>query len=122
MINLRRASLLSNIITKHISARNLTSEEVPTLLKHHLLNANDKAIWNDAYYEEYDLLCDLPCWYTISQKEFDIPKYNSIVLPSMAVATIKYDENGAPNIVSSPLATMNIKTGHHLMLKHLFST
>ena len=69
IINLRGASLLSQIIAKHISARNLTSEEVPTLLKHHLLNDNDKTIWDNAYNEEYDGLYDLPCWYTITQKK-----------------------------------------------------
>ena len=88
---------LSHIIAKHVSARNLTTEDIPTLLQHHLLNDNDKVIWNQAYAEEYFGLVDLPCWGTITEKEFQANKhlYKSI-LPSMAVATIKYDEFGKP--------------------------
>ena len=62
---LRQQHNLSNIIAKfiakHVSARNLTSEQVPTLIQHKFLNANDKRIWDDAYAEEYQGLLDLPC-------------------------------------------------------------
>ena len=88
---------LTNIIARHVSARNLTTEDVPSLLQHRLLNANDRRIWDSAYAEEYFGLTDLPCWVTITEAEFqrDRHLYKSI-LPSMAVSLIKYDEFGNP--------------------------
>lgn len=92
---LRTALTFTNLFAKHISARNLTSEDVPTLLKHKLLNKNDKAIWDDAYAEEYFGLVNLPCWVTITHKEYLANKHlYTSVLPSIAVSTIKYDEHG----------------------------
>ena len=88
---------LTSIIAKHVSAKNLTTEDVPSLLQHCLLNDNDRKIWDDAYAEEYFGLTDLPCWASITEQEFQTNKhlYKSI-LPSMAVSLIKYDEFGKP--------------------------
>ena len=88
---------LGQTIAKHVSAANLTTEDVPSLLQHRLLNDNDRKIWDSAYAEEYFGLTDLPCWATITESEFrrDRHLYKS-VLPSMAVSLIKYDEFGNP--------------------------
>ena len=87
----------TTLFAKHVSARGLTSEDIPTLLKHKYLNKNDQKIWNEAYAEEYYGLVNLPCWVTISHAEY--LKTKQLVrsaLPSMAVSTIKYDEYGKP--------------------------
>ena len=88
---------LSMIIAKHVSARNLTSEDVPSPLQHRLLNENDRKIWDAACAEEYFGLVNLPCWATITEAVFQKNKklYKSI-LPSMATSLIKYDEFGKP--------------------------
>ena len=94
---LRQAYAFSHIIAKHVSARGLSTEDVPTLLHHHKLNPSDKKNWDDAYAEEYFGLTGLPCWVTISHDEFlkNRHLYKSI-LPSMATSLIKYDEYGKP--------------------------
>ena len=50
---LKAAKQFTTIFAKHVSARGLTTEDLPTLLKHKLLNPNDQRIWNSAYAEEY---------------------------------------------------------------------
>lgn len=95
--NITQQRELTNIIAHHVSARNLTSEDVHSLLQHRLLNDNDRRILDSAYAEEYFGLTDLPCWATITEAEFqrDRHLYKSI-LPSMAVSLIKCDEYGSP--------------------------
>eukprot|EP00957_Ditylum_brightwellii_P030837 2336577-Ditylum_brightwellii.AAC.1 len=57
----------------------------------------DKAIWDDAYFKEYNSLCDLDTWGMISKKQYHILcKLYCDTLLSMAIATLKYDENGNP--------------------------
>jgi len=89
--------LLSSAIAKHVSAANLTSHDVPTLIQHKLLCPEDKQIWDNAYAEEYFGLQNLPAWTTITQAQFnalDVKK--KYALPTMAISTIKYDEHGKP--------------------------
>ena len=88
---------LSMIIAKHVSTRNLTSEDVPSLIQHRLLNENDRKIRDGAYAEEYFGLVNLPCWATITEAEFQKnKKFYKSILPSMATSLIKYDEFGKP--------------------------
>ena len=94
---LKAAKQFTTIFAKHVSARGLTTEDLPTLLKHKLLNPNDQRIWNSAYAEECFGLVDLPCWITISHEEYLKTKHLvTSVLPYMTVSTIKYDEFGKP--------------------------
>jgi len=88
---------LSQAVSRHISAANLSSLDIPTLIQHNKLNANDKSIWDSAYEEEYSGLADLPAWETITQEQYDkmSTEYKTI-LPTMAISTIKYDELGKP--------------------------
>jgi len=89
--------LLSSGIAKHVSAANLTSKDVPTLIQHKLLCQTDKQIWDDAYAEEYFGLQNLPAWTTITQKQFDsLDSKRKYALPTMAISTIKYDEHNRP--------------------------
>ena len=88
---------LSSAVASHVSAKSLSSTDAPNLIKHCELNANDKRIWNLAYEEEYKGLRDLPAWVTISEQEYIENKniYGSL-LPTMAISTVKYDEDGKP--------------------------
>ena len=81
----------------HVSAAGLSTTDVPTLPKHKNLNPNDKAIWDSAYAEEYDGLANLPAWITITESQYQKIKHKcGTLLPTMAISTIKYDENRKP--------------------------
>ena len=56
-------------LARHISAKKLTSSDVPSLLNHHSLTQTDRVIWDAAYKEEYDGLTHLPAWVTITEAE-----------------------------------------------------
>ncbi len=89
------ARLISN---RKVSAKNLHDLSTPTLLKHHKLHPEDRAIWDEAYREEYQGLMDIDTWEVISEE-----KYNNMkailgnLLPTMAITTIKYDGKGNPD-------------------------
>ena len=70
LIKLQSSGTLCRIVANHISAANLTSLEVPTLLQHHTLSPSDKMTWDSAYAEEYDGLVDLPAWQSITEHEY----------------------------------------------------
>ena len=58
--NLYSGGTLGRIVANHISAANLSSHNVPTLLQHHSLPDNNCAIWDTAYAREYDGLAARP--------------------------------------------------------------
>jgi len=88
---------LSRIVAKHVSAKTLTSRDPPNLLKHCTLNKNNKIIWNKAYEEEYMGIHNLPAWITITDMEYQANKSTyGTVLPTMAISTIKSDQDGHP--------------------------
>jgi hypothetical protein len=55
------------------------------------LSSGDKIIWDTAYDEEYDSLNSLLTWDVISESQFKHLTQGANALPSMAIATIKYD-------------------------------
>eukprot|EP00957_Ditylum_brightwellii_P155550 11840592-Ditylum_brightwellii.AAC.1 len=58
---------------------------------------HDKALWQSAYDKEFYGLQDIPAWSAIDEKTYT--KLKPIVggaLPSMAISTIKYDQDGKP--------------------------
>jgi hypothetical protein len=55
------------------------------------LNSTDKSIWDEAYFEEYDGLSSLPTWEVLTEQQFKVFSKGVKALPSMAIATIKYD-------------------------------
>ena len=63
-----------------------------------MLSPNDKEIWDEAYKEEYEGLNSQSTWGLITHQQYEAlrPLYGN-VLPSMALATIKYNETGQPN-------------------------
>eukprot|EP00957_Ditylum_brightwellii_P167340 12739540-Ditylum_brightwellii.AAC.1 len=51
-----------NQIVHHVSAKGLSSLNIPTLTQHHMLSLSDKEIWDNAYKEEYNGLEALSTW------------------------------------------------------------
>jgi len=94
---LRSSYSMSKIVAKHVAAKGFQCFDPPTLSQHKNLSQNDKRIWDEAYAEEYIGLKQLPAWTTITEKEFKNmhPKYRTL-LPTMAISTVKYDENNNP--------------------------
>jgi hypothetical protein len=60
------------------------------------MDSNDKLIWDVAYDEEYDGLVSLPTWDILTEEQFRCISKGKRALPTMAIATIKYDENNKP--------------------------
>jgi len=56
----------------------------------------DQNIWTAAYDEEFDGLSSLPTWDIITEDQFHCLGNGIKALPSMAIATIKYDEFNRP--------------------------
>jgi len=93
----RHQAQLHNYILQHVSAHGLDSLIAPTSLKHHsTMTTNDKNIWDAAYNEEYDGLAGIPTWEVITEQQFKQLSKGVKPLPSMAISTIKYDENNKP--------------------------
>lgn len=67
------------------------------ILKMNAMDPNNKKIWEAAYNEEYDGLQNLPTRAPILESEHrEINHMVGNALPTMAISTIKYDENRAP--------------------------
>jgi hypothetical protein len=95
--NARAQIQLRNSVLHHVSAYGLTSLVAPSSLKAHAsLNTNDKDIWDGAYSEEFDGLSSLPTWEIIPEDKYCQIYKHIKILPSMAIATIKYDVHNRP--------------------------
>jgi hypothetical protein len=80
-----------------VSAHGLTSLLAPvSLTSHHNMSSSDKDIWDAAYCEEYDGLSSLPTWKVLLEAEYKSLSKDVKALPSMAIATIKYDAFNPP--------------------------
>jgi hypothetical protein len=55
------------------------------------MNLTNKAIWEDTYSEEYDSLTSLLTWEVLTEQQFKQFSKGVNALPSMAIATIKYN-------------------------------
>ena len=74
-------------------------DSLPQNLKDHKsMSINSKHLWDAAYQKEYYGLHETTkTWYYITEKEYrTLKKTVGKALPSMAIATIKRDENGSP--------------------------
>jgi hypothetical protein len=71
--------------------------QAPTLLKHNQLNPTDLEIWNNTYCSEYEGLQSIDTWKTIEESEYKKKHLSQGTLPTMAIATIKYDGQGRPD-------------------------
>jgi hypothetical protein len=87
---------LHTSVLRHVSAHGLQSLIAPSSLKNISKMTSSDYIWQEAYDEEYDGLTSLPSWEIISEKEFHRLSKGQRALPTMAIATIKYDEHNRP--------------------------
>jgi len=95
--DVRNKISLHDSVLRHISAHGLKSLIPPTSLKaDNTLDPGDKEIWTAAYDEEYDGLEALPTWEIITEEQYRQLSKGKRALPTMAIATIKYDENNRP--------------------------
>ena len=88
---------LSKSVARHVSAASLKNLDAPTLLQMHKLEDHDKKLWKQSYDEGYFGLEDLPTWTHITEQQYqELRPSVGNALPTMAISTIKYDENGNP--------------------------
>lgn len=95
---LQQLQSTTNIVALHVTATNLHSHFSPQSLKRHMaMHPDDKATWDAAYAEEYHGLQDLHCFEYISESDYQsLRNVLGPTLPSMAISTIKHDEQGQP--------------------------
>jgi hypothetical protein len=80
-----------------VSTYGLSSLIAPTSLRQHAkLSPGDKKIWDDAYDEEYDGLESIPNWEIVTEEQYKLLSKGKKALPTMAIATIKYDDRNRP--------------------------
>ena len=98
ILHLRSVVQLKAAVARHVSASGLSNLIPPASVDHHSkMSPQDKEIWDAAYLEEIEGLQSRNTWETISESTFNsIRDKVKAVLPSMAISTIKYDENGRP--------------------------
>ena len=98
ILHLRSVVKLKAAVARHVSATGLSNLIPPTSLDQHAkMSPQDKDIWDAAYLEEINGLQEKHTWDTISEDEYNSIKHKvKALLPSMAISTIKYDENGRP--------------------------
>jgi hypothetical protein len=93
----RNQKQLRDCVLRHVTAHGLSSFIAPSSLKQLFsLPPNDQHIWHEAYDEEYDGLSSLPTWEVVTEEQFKHLSKGVRALPSMAIATIKYDEFNRP--------------------------
>ena len=93
-----RAQLsLKDCILCHVSAHGLQSLIAPLSLRHHAkMSPGDRHIWDSAYNEVYAGLELLPTWEIITEEQYKLLSKGKKALPTMAIATIKYDDRNRP--------------------------
>ena len=96
--HLRSTIQLKAAVAHHVSAHGLQTLVPPqSPCDHSSMSPSDKQIWDAAYLEEIQGLKERKTWETISENEFKKIQHKvKAVLPSMAISTIKLDENGKP--------------------------
>ena len=61
------------------------------------MHPQDRKIWDESYRQEYQGLVDIDTWETITEDEYQNMKHlYKGIMPTMAIAVIKYDGNGNP--------------------------
>jgi hypothetical protein len=93
----------------HVSAKGLSLGTPASFQRSIKPGSPDQQIWIDSYHEEANGLKEQDTYITISAKEYASTYKNIQVLPSMAVQTIKKDEDGSPD----PAKTRIVALGNH---------
>ena len=89
---------LKSAVANHVSASGLSTLVPPsTVDSHSSMPPSDRSIWDAAYSEEIKGLQARKTWDTVSESDFQAIRHKvKALLPSMAISTIKYDEDGYP--------------------------
>jgi hypothetical protein len=104
---------LCTTVLRHLSAHGLSSLIPPAMLKsHNSMTSSDTSIWDSAY----DGLVSLPAWKADSEAEFKQLSKGKRALPTMAIATIKYDAFNKPKRVKYRLVVLG-NFDHHTWSK-----
>eukprot|EP00957_Ditylum_brightwellii_P029848 2257985-Ditylum_brightwellii.AAC.1 len=83
---------------------------------------HDQSLWKSAYDKEYYGLPDLPAWSVINETTYK--KLKPIVgaaLPSMAISTIEYDQDGRPKRVKWQIVTLGNLDPHIWSSEEVFA-
>ena len=76
------------------------------------MTPEDKIIWDQAYDEEFDGLSSLPTWEILTEAQFKSLSAGAKALPSMAIATIKYDSFNKPKRVKYHIVILGNHDNH----------
>jgi hypothetical protein len=88
---------LKDSVLRHVSTHGLQSLVAPiSLSSHQKMSESDKSIWDAANNEEFDGLNNLPTWEVLTESQFKSLSKGIKALPSMTLATIKYDAFNRP--------------------------
>ena len=118
----RQLRATSNLIARQVSASTLHVLESPTLLHHDKLDLYDKELRDAAYREEYNGLCNFPTWEVISEQDYcRIRHVVGKPLPTMAISTIKKDENGKPKRCKYRIVVLGNLDNHELTKTDCFA-
>jgi adenine-specific DNA methylase len=60
------------------------------------MSPGDRHIWDSAYNEVYAGLELLPTWEIITEEQYKLLSKGKKALPTMTIATIKYDDRNRP--------------------------
>jgi hypothetical protein len=74
--------------------------------------STDKTFWDAAYDKEYDGLTSLPSWEILSEDEYYKLRKGCKALPTMAIATIKYNEHNKPKRAKYQLVVLGNSDYH----------
>lgn len=88
---------LQECVLRHVSMHGLSSFTAPSSLRSiSKMSLGDQEIWWAAYDEEFDGLSSIPTWDVVTDDQFKRLSKGIKALPSMAIATIKYDAFNKP--------------------------
>jgi len=110
----RNQLCLRECVLRHVSAHGLHSLVTPSSLKaHNKMSSNDKEIWDSAYNEEFDGLTSLPSWEVMTEDQYLKLNQGRKALPTMAIATIKFDEHNKPKRAKYRIVVLGNLDYHH---------
>ena len=105
---------LRQTVLRHVTAHGLSSFVAPSSLKSIAsMTSTDQDVWLSAYDEEFDGLNSLPTWEIISESQYKQICKGMKALPTMALATIKYDEQNCPKRAKYRLLVLGNLDPHH---------
>lgn len=90
----------------HVSASNLKLGAPASFQRSMRKDYPDRKIWMESYIEEANGLKEMDTYVTLSSKEYADDYSHVQVIPSMAVQTVKPDENGDPDRAKSRIVAL----------------